>query len=159
MKTWLLSIVGATLITFLIKVIMPEGATKKLLSYVISISIVLIIVTPIKGVVLNGNETIELFETVELNVDESYLKFAMACRDDYYKSVAKSKLVAIGVTLYDAQFIFDENVNGNNLKKILINSDNLVIKENIEHINIASMIKSTLADTFSIDEECVVINE
>ncbi len=157
MTQWLLSVVGIAIISYLIKIILPENSTKNLIAFILSAVCVLVIINPLNSF-LNSKQSFD-FELVNFELDNDYLQFAMKCKKDYYFTISKSKLKSEGIQLNNADFIFYDNEKNQTLKKILIKKSDLVIIENGEHINISYITKKLLSELFSISEKDVEIYE
>ena len=157
MTQWLLSVVGVVIISYLIKLLLPENSTKNLIAFILSAVCVLVIINPLNSI-FNSQQSVD-FDFVSFELDNDYLQFAMQCKKDYYFTISKSKLKSVGVQLKYADFIFYDNEKNQTLKKILIKKSDLVIIENGEHINISYLTKKLLSELFSISEKDVEIYE
>lgn len=154
MSEWLLTVAGIAIISFLIKIIMPDGVTRNLVSFILSAICVLAIVNPLSSYLNKGND---YFYDLTFELDEDYLRFATECKKDYYLTISKSTLKKRGIDLNYAEFLFSDENDIQTLKKIYIKTSDLVIIENDEHINITYITKNTLAELFSINLEQIEI--
>ena len=82
MTQWLLSIVGVVIISYLIKLLLPENSTKNLIAFILSAVCVLVIINPLNSI-FNSQQSVD-FDFVSFELDNDYLQFAMQCKKDYY---------------------------------------------------------------------------
>lgn len=156
MTEWLLTIITVSITCFFIKLILPDGSTKKLVAFILSVICILFVIHPLNKIFKNINSD---YSDLTINVDYDYVKFAEECRFEYYFTLSKAKLQTEGIKLIQAEFIFSNDNSNKILKKIYIKKNNLVIIENSEHINISYVTKKTLANLFSLKEDDIEIYE
>lgn len=158
MNNFLISIVVISILTFIIKILLPLGNTNKVVLLILSCATALMVVMPLKNLISNDENTVFMQE-FDIQLDEKYISFSNECRGNYYLSLAKIQLSSIGVKLNNAEFVFEQNNDKSILKKIIIKKSDLVIIENQAHINISYEVQNVLAKLFSITCEDVFIYE
>lgn len=151
MKNWILSVVAVAFFSYIAKILMPNGKTKKILTFILSAIAVLVIASPLVKIK-------DMTEVPTVDIDYEYEEFDEKCRQDFYLSMAKSKLKMINISLQSADFEFNDKNGEKTLKKINIYFDDLVIIGDNRHINISSETKKALADLFSLPEEDIIIS-
>ena len=157
MKEWIAGLFFVTFLSYIFKMLVPNGKTSSFIAFITSIITVYYIALPIKKIV---NTDTDFNYDITIDYDSSYYdEFFDNYRENYYFTMCKSKLKQHGIVIKKARFIFDDKISGNPLKKIEIYSDDLVINEENVHINIALVTVKTLCEFFNLAEECVVINE
>lgn len=155
MNDWIISVICVSAISIIIKLILPDGRSKNTVTFIISLIGILAIISPITKIDFN-NVNLNFDFQNEIEVDKTFIEYVEDCRENYYLTMANTKLSEY-LTINKANFVFDDSQSGNPLKKIEINFDDLVIKNNNEHINISSIIKESLSQQFIISKECIII--
>lgn len=155
-KEWLITLVSVVLVSYIAKILLPNGKLKGFVSFIMALFLTLAIIKPISN--LKFVEIDDLFdEKIEIELDQGYLEFTSAYRERYYLLMANVRLKSYGINLQKANFIFDEESSGVPLKKVEINFEDLVINSNSEHINISLILKKELAECFLLSEESIVL--
>lgn len=163
-KGFVYAVTAASILFALFALIMPEGKTKKIISFVFSAAAALIVISAVsKGA--ENEISYDLFSDFfyesafnEYSCNNENLRIFIA---NEYVSKAKKSLLGEGIVLENAGVSFGEKNDGVLPKKFIINVSDLVIIKNEEHINISlicEMCKNNLELLFG-GEVQVVINE
>lgn len=163
-KGFVYAVTAASILFALLALVMPEGKTKKIISFVFSAAAALIVISAVsKGTsdgVSNNLFSEFSYENVfnEYSCDNENLRIFIA---NEYISNAKKSLLDEGIVLENAGVSFGEKNDGVLPEKFIVNVSDLVIIKNEEHINISSICetcKNILEQLFGGEVE-VVINE
>lgn len=163
-KGFVYAVTAASILFALLALVMPEGKTKKIISFVFSAAAALIVISAVsKGTndgISNNLFSEFSYENVfnEYSCDNENLRIFIA---NEYISNAKKSLLDEGIVLENAGVSFGEKNDGVLPKKFIVNVSDLVIIKNEEHINISSICetcKNILEQLFGGEVE-VVINE
>ncbi len=159
MKEWIGIILILSIIGYFSKTFLPNKKTYKYLNFLLAIISVLYLISPIENFInrLNGDVNLEIGNTGLFQEDEN-IEILQNFRYDYYLSTANSVLKNDNLKIKKAEFVFDDKISGNPLKKIKINYADIVINQESEHINIPLIIKSKLSQAFMLEKEVVEIN-
>ena len=175
LKTFVVAIAGLSVVYAVAGTVMPCGKTKKILSFCLSCVMVLAISGAVKQVVsdLKNAAAVSAAKTGteesgeespyfgigkfgEFSCDNERLRIYVA---NAYVSRAKSALKKQGILLENAAVSFGENNDKVTPEKIIINSRDLVIIGENEHINIPLKCKELLEKLFYGENVKVVIDE
>ena len=157
MYSWILNVVLVSVTGYLIKILLPDGKNKQSVIFAISLLSIIATISPLTKI-SKQDFNFDLDYYNEIQVDQTFLQYSENCREKYYLTIANTKLKEY-LTINQANFIFDDTVSGNPLKKIEISLLDIVIKNNNQHINIPLIIKELLSEQFSISKESVIIND
>lgn len=162
-SAFIYSVTAAAVLCAVIGAVMPEGKTKKLASFIVSATAVLIIAGAVANSFFNGaNNDGYVFSNVDSDVFSKYscdnenLRVYVA---NAYVSRVKKAFLNEGMLLENAGVWFGENNEGVLPKKFIINCTDVVIIENGAHINIALKSKACLEKLFSGENIEIEINE
>lgn len=157
------SVTAAAILCAVIGVVIPEGKTKKLASFIVSATAVLIIAGAVANSVFNDSKDDGyLFSSEDSSVFSKYscdnenLRIYVA---NAYVLRVKKAFLNEGLLLENAGVWFGKNNEGVLPKKIIINCTDVVIIENGAHINIALKSKACLEKLFSGENIEIEINE
>ncbi len=166
MKEWIMSIVGAIVLTFLIDVIMSDGEMKKYVKGITSLIVLAIIVAPLPNFFTNenngyhylddDNNTVEALET---GVNYVFLEETRQKQVDNLNKVCLTLLNEKGIANVKITPQFNKVERENKIEKILIDCTNLVIKEGYENINIKDTIASIVAKVYKVKNDIVEVTE
>ena len=153
MKSWLLSVLGAVILTSVLSMVLPEGKTKKAVSNIYSLVAFVIIFKGISFITLDlykNNFNIEIQEDLLVFVNSENKKIL---EDDCIKILENYGIKNSVVTI-----IYGLNDNNVNVpKSVIINLRSAVIISVEEHIDIIDKAKKNIAEYFDIEQKNVVI--
>lgn len=157
MKEWLIALFIVSLVAFVAKLLLPTKKTHSFLAFLLSVVSLIYILIPTLDLISGEVEFVSLkFDGV---TSEYSTQNFDNLRCNYYLSIANQALKESEITINDAQFIFDDAICGKPLKKVKIYYENLVINNQLAHINISLVLKVKLSKIFNIAEENVIIYE
>lgn len=164
MKEWVMSIVGAIVLTILIDVIISDGEMKKYVKGITSLIVLSIIITPLPKLIQNENgyDKINTNGTVEVvNSDINY-EFLEETKQKQFDNLSKACLIllnekGISKVKITHKFVCIDGVV--KIEKILIDCTDLVIKEGFENINIKDTIVSIVTEVYKVMSDIVEVTE
>ncbi|MDY4187096.1 MAG: hypothetical protein SOX77_04530 [Candidatus Borkfalkiaceae bacterium] len=175
LKTFVIAIAGLSVVYAVAGTIMPGGKTKKILSFCLSCAMVLAVsgtvnraVSSIKNVAYVGAAKTGAEESGDGDSDFGVGKFGeFSCDNERlriyvanaYILRAKNALKKQGISLKNAAVSFGENNDKVMPEKFIINSQDLVIIGENEHINIPLKCKELLEKLFYGENVKVIIDE
>lgn len=159
MKTWIISITAAVIITTIISFILPEGKMGK---YIKSIFSLLIVFTIIKPIIYIKNTDFS-FQNFFIQ-DNFELQYGFINYISEEKMVEQEKycikiLEEIGVknSNIDINYCLDDDLNIT-IELVYVDLKNSVINSDKEHIDIVKEIKQKISSYLNIKENLVKIN-
>jgi len=149
MKAYILSIVGAVLLSAVVSMIVPDGKMGKLIRGVGKLIVVLFLIVPVINV-FTGETPILPY--ADLNLDESYLETSAALAGERDEARISGYLFETYSVSADVT-VLRLNDGSYRLKKILITITDFGIIEEGEHIDIMTQIKSALRSKYDCEVE------
>lgn len=158
--TWIMSILGIVIVGTVVDLVLPEGRMNKYIKSIFACATILIIVLPLPNLIKN-NFNVNDGELIKPDfvLDSDYIEYAEKVKMRYLAHGVEEELANEGYknTKVEISGNFKNNVVTINLVKI--NISNLVIDENLQHINKYEQISKLVTKYLSIDKGVVVINE
>ena len=152
MKTWLLSVTAVCLLIILLELIISEGTTKKYISGIIRIALIITLISPIVGFVKEEYSIENFFlNTINTSVDtkNSNSKYQFDLMSKVTERKIKNKLEKNGGEVEVKVSLNNESINNVNIK---------VIKQSDENIYTTEIITNAVKEIVSIDKEKIIIN-
>ncbi|MDE7164813.1 MAG: stage III sporulation protein AF [Clostridiales bacterium] len=146
---WGLTLLGLAVICTVAEMLLPHGKTRSVIRSVMATVAVLVIITPLPGLIKNGFDFNFTEDTV--NIDTDYIKYTDKLRGDELAVAAERYLKQNG---YDGVNVSVE-MNGYKVKTVMAKISNSSIIQNGTHIN-NSEITKLLAEYFGIEKEAVM---
>ena len=164
MKEWIMSIVGAIVLTILIEVLMSDGEMKKYVKGITSLIVLAIIISPLPN--LFSKESIYQNFDVNMVVDEvgddiNYT-FLEETKQKQMENLNQACLILLNEKGITNVIITPTCANEDNefeMEKILIDCTNLVIKEGFENIDIKDTIISIVTSVYKVKNDIVEVIE
>ena len=156
LNNWILSIVGVVLIGILIDVILPSGQTSKYIKSIFAIISVFVILSPLPKLIHKDFTFEGIMSENEFILQEDYFYEINNQRLEQFKTNLKKKFEEQGLS--GDFFIVSCNIFNRtfSIDKIYIISSNIVIDENLSHINTNEIIIETIKSLAFIKEENIV---
>ena len=178
-KGFIIAVSGLSVICAAAGTIMPDGRTKKILSFCLACAAVLIISVSVRQVISgakSGDFSLSVFgETSDTDSasNENSAVFSAGRFGEYecdneklrafvaekYIARAKNALTKQGILLENAGVSFGADNKKVIPEKFIVDSCDLVIIEKNEHINISLKCKEVLDELFVNEEVIVIVNE
>jgi hypothetical protein len=162
MKEWILSIGAVIFVAVIIGYIIPDGKLGKYLKGIFSILILFVIIKPIISYDFSSfYYTLTNQENV-IQIQKDYIDFVYQKQTKNNILKAKEVIKKLG---YDNSMVSIKYTTADSfayeIKEVVINLENSVIKTDKEHIVIIEEIKKSISDFFLIKDEIVsvIINE
>lgn len=158
--SWLISIVGIVLIGVLVDIILPEGSMQKYIKSVFSIFVVFVMIYPIINIDINKIDFNKfIYNDSSITLNDRYL-------DNFHKSYKKSleeltekQLETKGFLNVDVEISYIMLNNKFEIQKVILNAQNLVINNEVVHIDKYKEMKNVVMEFLYIEGNKVVINE
>lgn len=157
LSAWIMQIAGISVISVLVDLMMPNGQTKKYIKGVFAFIIIFVIISPIPALI-----------NKEINIDDIFQE-EIELQDEYIYQINRNRLSA-----YEKSIINDLkregisgveiNINANiftsdmEINAVFVDLSQVVINENIQHIDINELVKSSILKYITIDEDKIIFD-
>lgn len=160
MSEYLLSIIGVCILGVVVSMIMPTGQMSKYIKSFFGIFTVLVILSPVPKLLNSNYDFSSLFynqTSTEIDtdfVDATNKKIINQLETLIEKSCENSGYLGVECEI-------ESNLENNSLiiKKVYLNLKNLVISQNVVHINKYTEIVQAVQQVVSVEKEQIVFNE
>ncbi len=162
--SWIMSVVGAILLTTLIDLCLQDGETKKFVKIVCSLIIFAIILAPITTAFSSDKDLLTILENDMENAtaneyavkEQAFLAQLKEKEYETLKNKAVSSMKKKGIDGVEILVISD-TANGGEILKIIVNTQNAVINSEYENIDFLKEIKDEVTFYFNIEDSLVEI--
>ena len=160
MNNWIINIGAVVLFTAILSLILPNGRLNGVIKSIFSLIIVLIILNPIISIKNSEFSFEDFFTESNIAFQEDYLNFISIKKQENYQENCTLLLEELGVSNSDVDVYYELDQDGNFIiKKVNVNLENSVIKEEFAHIDIIEKIKNKLSSYLQIDIEVINVDE
>lgn len=152
-STYLLTIVGISIVGVITEIIMPDGEMGKFVKGVFALFVTFTIIAPIPKL-LNKSESITVFESETSNertYDYDYAEFVNELKVDNQEKEAKRDIKRITGVDVNVEIEYENK----KIKEINVNADKQVISQNEQHILFTDNVKMYFVTKFNIASEQV----
>jgi len=125
--------------------ILSEGRLKFFIKSIYSITLILVIISPIIKM-KNTEVNFDLFLENEIVFDQNFLDYVNNKKDENYKEILDKILLNMGINRATFEFVLDKEENS--IEKIFIDLKNAVIENKDEHINIVKEIEDKIKEHY-----------
>ena len=156
-SSWVLSIVGVILISVIVEIVLPHGSVGKFIKSILSIFIIFVMISPVVTF-KNTNFFEKIFNQSAIEIDVEYIKkvnkqkvaeYEKNILESFDKSGYHNVIVKI-----DAEIDKDIKIN-----KVYVDICDLVLSENLEHIDKYTNMIAIIKSIIDIKKENIVFNE
>ena len=157
MTKWIFSIVGIVFISVLIDIIIPSGKTNKFIKGIFSVFILFVFLSPLKSIVKKvGNISVE---KNEIGLDENFLAEINISKNQSNVSLILNRLKTRGIE--GVNVIICNNIYNfeYNIEKVLVDTTNIVLSQDITHINKYEVITNTILEIVNIEKDKIIFND
>lgn len=150
MSSWILSIVGVSLLTILCNVIMPDDKLNKYVKTVCSLVVVSVMFSPILGIIQNLSFQLDDLEQVNNSVNlETY--FVEQTVEDIERRL-EEELDANAIVGCTVEIYYHVSNDKLILQKAVVNIQNVVLTSPLQVIKLKENIEKILFDLYSFEQ-------
>ena len=158
-STYLLSIVGVVLLGVLIQIILPEGTMSKYIQNIFALILIFVIISPVTTLKKSESQITSVFQGAEVEIDQSFLalihqetanQLKLSVENDLNDAGLNGVSVTISINMLSSDFI---------VEKVELDLTNLVMNEEVRHINKYSKMKEVVLQNMLVEEENIVFYE
>lgn len=159
-SSYVLSIVGVVLLGVLIDVIMPDGEMNKYIKGVFSLLALFVMVSPVQKLFDKNFDLNDIFyDGKAVETDSDFLEATNKQIKNQLEKSLVARYKSAGFDNIKVEIMCDMSNNVLEIKKVIIDVSNLVMTEELSHINKYIEIKKVATDFLNVEESDVEINE
>lgn len=157
MLSWILSVVGIVFISIIMEIILPNGKTNNFIKSIFSIFLLFIFISPIKEIINKFNT--ETFNEENIVLDENFLYDINQAKNESNQLLIQNRLKSKGIDGVNVVICNNLNNYDYTIDKIYIDTSNLVISNDLKHINKYEVITNTILELINIEKDKIIFNE
>ena len=159
MNGYILTLLGVILIEVIIQVVLPPGSTSKYISGMFALFVVFIIISPVVNWVKNDYKLSDYFVSSNINLDQKLLNTMYSSKIKAVDNDIKLELEQIGLYQVDIEIKYSVVADNIEINQVLVNLNNLVIKDFSKNINKYVFIRQVVMKHLSVTEEVIMFCE
>lgn len=154
-SAWIMSVAGISVLSVLVDLIMPNGQTKKYIKGIFAFVIILVIISPLPSLINKRFSIDDIFQE-EISIQNEYIyeinrKKIEKIEKDILKDLENEGVRNLELNINANIFTYDLQID-----TIFVDLSQVVINENLQHININELIKSSILKFVLIDCEKII---
>lgn len=154
---YLLSIVGVVFLIVIVDLILPDSKISKYIKSIAAVFVVAVIASPIINLVNSNWDWKSLFVNSEYQVDENVLNNINQQNIEVLEKELVEYLETQRIKGVEIMISASFTNNEPKINYIYVNLCDLVINENLEHIDYYTKIKELITQQINIEEEKIII--
>ena len=154
---YLLSIVGVVFLIVIVDLILPDSKISKYIKSIAAVFVVAVIASPIINLVNSNWDWKSLFVNSEYQVDENVLNNINQQNIEVLEKELVEYLETQSIKGVEIMISASFTNNEPKINYIYVNLCDLVINENLEHIDYYTKIKELITQQINIEEEKIII--
>lgn len=157
-SSWIMAIVGVSVLGVLVDLVMPNGQTKKYIKGIFAFIVVLVIISPLSNL-LNKNFSIDdIFEEDAIVIQEDFVYQVNRDRLETLENMIVADLKEQGIGNITVNISANVFTNKMKIEAVFVDLSQVVINQNLEHIDINELVAKSVLKYVSIDKNNIVIN-
>lgn len=157
-SSWIMAIVGVSVLGVLVDLVMPNGQTKKYIKGIFAFIVVLVIISPLPNL-LNKNFSIDdIFEEDAIVIQEDFVYQVNRDRLETLENMIVVDLKEQGIGNITVNISANVFTNKMKIEAVFVDLSQVVINQNLEHIDINELVAKSVLKYVSIDKNNIVIN-
>ena len=157
LKSYVICLTAVSLMAVFAQMILPDGKLKKSSNIVFSIVLILSIIAPLKKLDLSAIR-IELEPIDSIKVDQAAVHYIEEQRIKNLEEICKNELSKNSIEGVIVDITANFESNNIVINSVKMNFYNLVIPENLSHINITEQAKTIISNLLTIDKGVIIID-
>lgn len=157
-SSWIMAIVGVSVLGVLVDLVMPNGQTKKYIKGIFAFIVVLVIISPLPNL-MNKNFSIDdIFEEDAIVIQEDFVYQVNRDRLETLENMIVADLKEQGIGNITVNISANVFTNKMKIEAVFVDLSQVVINQNLEHIDINELVAKSVLKYVSIDKNNIVIN-
>lgn len=157
MSSWILSIVGIVFMGIIIDIISPNGKTNKFIKGIFSIFMLFTFLSPIKSIINNFSNT--TFNNNKIELDNNFLADINIAKNESNQIIIQNRLSSLGIEGVIVTICSNVYKYNYEIEKIYVDTTNVVLSQDISHINKYEVITNTILELINIEKDNIIFDE
>ncbi len=152
-SAWILSIAGICILSVLIDLFLPEGSSSSHIKTIFNFVIIFVIIAPLPGLLQKDFDASLIFNENEIVLQEDYIYQLNRDKLTMLEKTIENKLTNDGLLNIDISISANIFTTQMTIDAVYVDLSNLVIQDNLEHINIENEIIEVIISFIDIEKE------
>ena len=161
MIEWVINVSVTSLLCGLIYLVLPKGKVSAAIKTVVSLVAIFAVIKPLANIDFSDFENESVFGSGEIIVQDDYLDYVFAMRENFWKSEILNTAEKTGIKLKSENiYIISDGLSekGFSVSGAKISLKDAVIITEKEHIDIIDEVKKIAAGVLRVDVEKIIVN-
>ena len=156
MQAYVLSVLGIVIVSCLVEIVLPSGQTAKYIKSITSIFVIYVLINPIVVFLKNDFDVNKYIISTDVKFDQDLLNSLYVEQVNTRQIEIEKQLANEGFEGVKVTFLYEIVESEIKIKKIKINTKNLVITSNNSNINKYQFIRQVVMSNVAVKEEDVI---
>lgn len=157
-SSWIMAVVGISVLGVLVDLIMPDGQTKKYIKGVFAFIVVLVIISPLPSLLNKEFSINDIFEENAIVIQEDFVYQVNRDRLETLENMIEADLKEQGISNVSVKISANIFTNKMKIEAVFVDLSQVVINQNLEHIDINELVAKSVLKYVSIEKNNIVIN-
>lgn len=157
-SSWIMAVVGISVLGVLVDLVMPDGQTKKYIKGVFAFIVVLVIISPLPSLLNKEFSINDIFEENAIVIQEDFIYQVNRDRLETLENMIEADLKEQGISNVSIKISANIFTNKMKIEAVFVDLSQVVINQNLEHIDINELVAKSVLKYVSIEKNNIVIN-
>ena len=157
-SSWIMAVVGISVLGVLVDLVMPDGQTKKYIKGVFAFIVVLVIISPLPSLLNKEFSINDIFEENAIVIQEDFVYQVNRDRLKTLENMIEADLKEQGISNVSIKISANIFTNKMKIEAVFVDLSQVVINQNLEHIDINELVAKSVLKYVSIEKNNIVIN-
>ncbi len=157
-SSWIMAVVGISVLGVLVDLVMPDGQTKKYIKGVFAFIVVLVIISPLPSLLNKEFSINDIFEENAIVIQEDFVYQVNRDRLETLENMIEADLKEQGISNVSIKISANIFTNKMKIEAVFVDLSQVVINQNLEHIDINELVAKSVLKYVSIEKNNIVIN-
>ena len=157
-SSWIMAVVGISVLGVLVDLVMPDGQTKKYIKGVFAFIVVLVIISPLPSLLNKEFSINDIFEENAIVIQEDFVYQVNRDRVETLENMIEADLKEQGISNISIKISANIFTNKMKIEAVFVDLSQVVINQNLEHIDINELVAKSVLKYVSIEKNNIVIN-
>lgn len=157
-SSWIMAVVGISVLGVLVDLVMPDGQTKKYIKGVFAFIVVMVIISPLPSLLNKEFSINDIFEENAIVIQEDFVYQVNKDRLETLENMIEADLKEQGISNVSIKISANIFTNKMKIEAVFVDLSQVVINQNLEHIDINELVAKSVLKYVSIEKNNIVIN-
>ncbi|MCI6542636.1 MAG: stage III sporulation protein AF [Firmicutes bacterium] len=157
-SSWIMAVVGISVLGVLVDLVMPDGQTKKYIKGVFAFIVVLVIISPLPSLLNKEFSINDIFEENAIVIQEDFVYQVNRDRLETLENMIEADLKEQGISNISIKISANIFTNKMKIEAVFVDLSQVVINQKLEHIDINELVAKSVLKYVSIEKNNIVIN-